>query len=51
MPLPKPSPNESQAQFIQRCMSDDKMKKEFPDQQRLAVCSAQYKQSNNKKRK
>lgn len=42
MPLPKPSPSESQKDFIQRCMSEAT---EFPDQeQRLAVCYTQWRE-------
>ena len=37
--MPTRSPGESTDDFISRCMSDDKMKGEFPEQdQRLAVC-------------
>ena len=43
MPLPKPTPGESQKDFIARCMSD--AKSEFPDQdQRLAVCYTQWRE-------
>jgi hypothetical protein len=39
MPLPKPKDDETQKQWIDRCMSNEAMKKEFPDNdQRLAVC-------------
>lgn len=40
MPLINPDPNENKDDFVSRCMSNDKMKKEFPDNdQRLAVCN------------
>ena len=43
MPLPKPRKNEKQNDFIQRCITDEIMVKEYPNiQQRLAVCSVQY---------
>ncbi|MHA1876679.1 MAG: hypothetical protein ACTSUC_09585 [Promethearchaeota archaeon] len=43
MPLASPNPNESQDKFINRCMSDETMKREFPDQkQRTAVCFSQW---------
>ena len=43
MPLPSPSPGESQDEFISRCMSDNKAIEEFPDNdQRLAVCLTQF---------
>ena len=39
MPLPQRRKNEDKQTFIARCMSDDKVKKEFPQSaQRLAVC-------------
>ena len=44
MPLPTKHPNEEKNKFTNRCMSDDMMKKEFPDsKQRVAVCLNQYK--------
>lgn len=40
MPLPKPQQNEDEQEFMQRCMEDETMLSEFPDQsQRAAVCS------------
>ncbi|MBN2118505.1 MAG: hypothetical protein JW730_18170 [Anaerolineales bacterium] len=43
MPLPKPNKGESEAAFIDRCMGDDVMKKEYPDEkQRSAVCYSQW---------
>jgi hypothetical protein len=44
MPLPKPNDGESKLDFINRCMSDDKMNEEYPDkEQRFAVCNQQSK--------
>jgi hypothetical protein len=44
MPLPKPNPGESQKDFMSRCISNDKMNQEYPDQsQRIAVCYTQWK--------
>jgi len=44
MPLPEPTPEESKADFLARCMSDAKMLAEYPDAaQRYAVCEVQYK--------
>ena len=44
MPLPTKQPEEEKNAFTSRCMSDDMMKKEFPDsKQRVAVCLSQYK--------
>jgi uncharacterized protein involved in type VI secretion and phage assembly len=43
MPIPKPTSNETKSDFIQRCMTDDKMVNEFENtDQRLAVCSTSY---------
>lgn len=44
MPLLERQPNERREKFIQRCMSDNKMIAEFPDnRQRYAVCISQSK--------
>ena len=44
MPLPKPNPGESQDDFVSRCMGNDTMNEEFPEQdQRAAVCMSQFK--------
>ena len=48
MPLPKPSKNQKQSEFISKCMADEAMNSEFPDQkQRSAVCSIQFKRKAN----
>ena len=45
MPLPKPKSGEKQKEFIQRCITDNTMAKEFPQQdQRVAVCYQQWKE-------
>jgi hypothetical protein len=42
MPLPKPKKGESHEKFIDRCMADAVMNREFPDAaQRRAVCEKQ----------
>ncbi len=41
MPIPTPNDNETQEQFIDRCMIDDTMVAEYDDDQRLAICIAQ----------
>ncbi|MBS3777225.1 MAG: hypothetical protein KGY70_18665 [Bacteroidales bacterium] len=42
MPIPTPRNNETDSQFMDRCMSDPVMTSEYPRQdQRAAVCSAQ----------
>src|SRR5690606_32212350 len=43
MPLPKPNDGETKDEFIERCMADETMQEEFPDEdQRYAVCLAQW---------
>ena len=50
MPLPKPNAGESKDDFISRCMSNDVMKSEFPDNdKRLAVCYSQWEDKDKKK--
>jgi hypothetical protein len=44
MPIPSKKPNEDRNTFLSRCMSNDTMKKEYPDsKQRVAVCLGQTK--------
>ena len=46
MPLPTPIGDESQGDFIDRCMGNPTMNDDFPDnKQRLAVCHNQWKQA------
>lgn len=43
MPLPKPNSGESEDEFVSRCMGNDTMVSDFPDQgQRAAVCYSQF---------
>jgi hypothetical protein len=43
MPIPAPQQNETKDEFIQRCMSDEAMLAEYPDEaQRYAICLAQW---------
>lgn len=43
MPLPSPKKGESKDKFIDRCMSDKAMNKEYPDKsQRRVVCESQW---------
>ena len=43
MPLPKPRQGEGRQEFIGRCMADETMQSEFPDEsQRAAVCYRQW---------
>jgi hypothetical protein len=49
MPLPKPKGSESRKDFMQRCMSNSTSVSEFPNRdQRLAVCSTQYRDKIDK---
>lgn len=42
MPIPKPRTNEPRNVFIDRCMGDETMNKEYPTrEQRYAVCVTQ----------
>lgn len=43
MPIPKPNNNETEKEFIQRCMSDSKMTEEYDIDQRFAVCQDAFK--------
>jgi hypothetical protein len=44
MPLPSPKQDEKEDDFMNRCMQNPVMKKEFPGQsQRVAVCLNQFK--------
>jgi signal peptide peptidase SppA len=43
MPLPSPRTDEERQNFLSRCMGNDTMKRDFPDQkQRAAVCFRQW---------
>lgn len=43
MPIPTPTSTETKNEFIDRCINDEVMKTDFPDNmQRLAVCSVSY---------
>ncbi len=47
MPIPTPIPNESKAQFIERCMGNAVMVKEYPRaDQRRAVCESAWDKKN-----
>jgi Asp/Glu/hydantoin racemase len=42
MPIPSPKSTESANEFMQRCMSDEKMINEYPTEQRAAICRSAY---------
>lgn len=47
MPIPKPNTNEDNQKFVARCMSNETMKKEYPDsKQRVAICIGQTKRQS-----
>jgi len=47
MPIPIPKASEEMDAFIQRCMADEVMVTEFPNEkQRLAVCAVQWSRKN-----
>lgn len=46
MPLPKVEKNDDKKKFIDKCMSDETMNKEFSDpKQRAAICYSKWKKS------
>lgn len=52
MPLPKPQPDEEKDDFIIRCMGDDTMVEEYPEEdQRRAVCETQWEEKDKAMRK
>jgi hypothetical protein len=47
MPIPNPKKSEKEGDFVSRCMGDETMNKDFPDQkQRAAVCYSQFKKAS-----
>ena len=52
MPIPKLLPREQAGEFVQRCIMDSVMVREFPDiDQRIAVCRNQLKENASKQSK
>lgn len=50
MPIPEPKEKESEADFMQRCLSEEEMKKEYPNiDQRYAVCINKWLNKKQKK--
>jgi len=48
MPIPEKQADEDKNQFLSRCMSNDIMKKDYPDtKQRVAICLSQTKQKDD----
>lgn len=49
MPIPKPTPTEDVDKFIDRCMSDENMNTDYPDEkQRYAICLVTYEKQAQK---
>jgi hypothetical protein len=49
MPLPSPKGKQKEDGFMQKCMSDSLMNKEYSNnKQRVAVCHSLYKQAKKK---
>jgi HK97 family phage prohead protease len=48
MPIPKPTENENEQEFISRCMSDETMVDEYENAQRMAICSVAWNEKNVK---
>lgn len=42
MPIPTPKDYERENEFMQRCMSDEKMVQEYPTEQRAAICRSAF---------
>lgn len=48
MPMPKPKDKETKKEFLDRCMGDDLMNKEYPDEkQRYAACNSLWDKEDN----
>ena len=50
MPIPKPKENETIKEFMNRCMADLTMNKEYDTKQRYAICESQIKENENMER-
>ena len=47
MPIPKPNNEETNEQFVERCMADETMQ-EYDEKQRLAICETQIEKKDIK---
>ena len=50
MPIPKPKDNETEKEFMNRCMADLTMNKEYDTKQRYAICESQLKENETMER-
>ena len=49
MPIPQPNKNESEPEFMNRCMGDPIMVNEYPEEsQRAAICHSSYRENKKK---
>ena len=48
MPIPKPIADETEQEFISRCMGDETMNSEYESEQRMAICSVAWNEKNVK---
>jgi hypothetical protein len=48
MPIPKPKAEETEQEYISRCMSDDKLQQEYADDQRYAICKLTWNRAEQK---
>ena len=51
MPIPTPNKNESQDDFISRCMANDTMVDEYEQKQRAAICYNQWRKKHPEDKK
>lgn len=51
MPIPKPEKGESRAKFMERCMGDEVMVREYEKTQRAAICEVQTEYTNGEPKK
>lgn len=49
MPIPTPKKDESKDEFIDRCMSDNKMVEEYEQDQRFAICMSKWEEKSESK--
>ena len=47
MPIPRPKAGEKMTEFLGRCMTDETMETEYPNEnQRIAICAKQWRDLN-----
>ena len=48
MPIPNPIADETEQEFISRCMGDETMNSEYESEQRISICSVAWNEKNVK---